>query len=347
MRAAVFYGPGNIGIDEVPDPDPRPDDVVVEVAACGICGSDISSWRTGASVTPGQIMGHEIGGTVVSAPESSGLLEGDVVAVRPLLPCGECRQCLSGEIQVCENTLSRSIGYGLPGGFAPIVVVPGGRSGSSLFVLPKGSDPRHGALAEPLGVSLRGVRAAEVSSGDAVVVFGLGQIGLGSVLLSKLAGAEVVIGVDPSPMRRAAARECGADQVLDPLDQDVTSAVREFTGPGPYGLGAAADAAIEASGVPSAFASAVKSLRPGGRLSLVAHSKEPFSVKSGRIVEKELTVRGSFAYKNEMANVVAMLAAGDIPIDHFVSHTLPLSKISEAFGIQSDAATSLKVLMLP
>jgi threonine dehydrogenase-like Zn-dependent dehydrogenase len=347
MKAAVFHAPGDVSIEEVPDPVPGPADVLVQVAACGICGSDLASWKTGASVTPGQIMGHEIGGTVISAPGSSGLVAGDAVAVRPLLACGTCKQCIRGEIQVCENTLNRSIGYGLPGGFAPLVAVPGGRAGSSLIVLPTGTDPRHGAFVEPLGVSLRGVRAAEVADGDTVIVFGLGQIGLGAVVLARLAGAEVVIGVDPSPMRRAAARELGATQAIDPLGQDVTAAVREITGPGPYGLGAAADAAIEASGVPSAFTAAVKSLRPGGRLSLVAHSKEPFAVKSGRIVEKELTVRGSFGYKNEMSDVVELMAAGDIPIDQFISHTMPLSSISEAFGIQSDAATSLKVLMLP
>jgi (R,R)-butanediol dehydrogenase/meso-butanediol dehydrogenase/diacetyl reductase len=347
MKAAVFHAPGDIRIEEVADPAPGPEDVLIDVAACGICGSDLASWRSGASVTPGQVMGHEIGGTVVSAPAGSGLAVGDAVAVRPLLPCGTCRQCLSGEIQVCENTLNASIGYGLPGGFAPLVLVPGGRAGSSVIVLPAGTEPRHGAVVEPLAVSLRGVRAAEVTTGDIVIVFGLGQIGLGAVLLARLAGAEVVVGVDPSPRRRSAARELGASLVIDPLDQDVTAAVRELTGPGPYGLGAAADAAIEASGIPSAFTAAVKSLRPGGRLSLVAHSKEPFAVKSGRIVEKELTVRGSFGYKSEMSEVVDFMAAGRIPIDLFISHALPLAAISEAFGIQSDAATSLKVLMLP
>jgi threonine dehydrogenase-like Zn-dependent dehydrogenase len=347
MKAAVFYAPGDIRVEEVPDPIPGPEDVLVEVSACGICGSDLASWKSGASVTSGQVMGHEIGGTVVTAPDGSGLTVGDAVAVRPLLPCGTCKQCRSGEIQVCENTLTRSIGYGIPGGFAPLVSVPGGRADSSVIVLPAGTDPRHGALVEPLAVSMRGVRAAEVGPGDIVIVFGLGQIGLGSVLLAKLAGAEVVVGVDPSPRRRAAAHELGAALVIDPGDLDVTAAVRTLTGSGPYGLGAAADAAIEASGIPSAFTAAVKSLRPGGRLSLVAHSKEAFAVKSGRIVEKELTVRGSFGYKNEMLDVVEHMAAGRIPMNLFVSHTMPLTSIPEAFGIQSDAATSLKVLMLP
>lgn len=347
MRAAVYHAPGDIRVEDVPEPRPGPNDVLVQVAACGICGSDLSSWKSGANVAAGQVMGHEIGGTVLVAPPGSGVSEGDVVAVRPLLPCGECAQCRRGAIEVCERTLDRSIGYGLQGGFAPLLVVPYGRAGESILVLPPGVDPQFGAFVEPLAVSLRGVKAAEVSTGDVALVFGLGQIGLGAVLLARLAGARTIVAVDPSPLRRSAARDLGADITVDPLADDVTGVVREVTGPGPYGLGASADCAIEASGVPTSFTSAVKSLRPGGRLSLIAHSKEPFAVKSGRIVEKELTVRGSFGYRDEMVEVVEVIASGAVPLERFVSHTLPLESIHEAFGIQSDAATSLKVLMLP
>lgn len=347
MKAAVFHGPGDVGVEDLPDPEPGERDVLVEVAACGICGSDVDSWRTGASVSPGQVMGHEIGGTVLRAPSDSGVQAGDVVALRPLLACGECPQCLRGQIQVCEFSLGRGLGYGLPGGFAERVLVPNGRAGSSLIVLPAGTDPRFGALVEPLAVSLRGVRQAAVTAGDVVIVFGLGQIGMGAALLAGLAGAATVIGVDPSPLRRATAHDLGVDVTVDPLMEDVTAAVREITGPGPYGLGAAADCAIEAAGAPSSFASAIKSLRPSGTLSLIAHSKEPFTFKSGRVVEKELTIRGSFGYDDEMSVVGDLVRDGVIPMEAFISHVMPLTSIREAFGIQSDAATSLKVLMQP
>ena len=347
MRAAVFHAPGDIRVEDVEEPAAGPEDVVIDVAACGICGSDLESWRSGASVQPGQVMGHEIGGTVRRAPESSGLAPGDIVAVRPLLPCGECRQCARGEIQLCERTLLASIGYGLPGGFASTVVVPRGVAGLSVIPLPAGADAVAAALVEPLAVSLRGVRAAEVAPGDVVVVFGLGQIGLGAVALSAHAGASCIVAVDPSARRRSAAKALGAHVVVDPMSEDVAGQVREVTGPGAYGLGAAADAAIDASGIPSSFTSAVKSLRPGGRLSLIAHSKEPFAVKSGRIVEKELTIRGSFGYRHEMPEVAELLATGALDHTAFVSHEFPLSEVHQAFEAQADAATSLKVLMKP
>jgi len=347
MKAGVYRDLGQLEYADVPDPVNEPGDILVQVAACGVCGSDLESLRHGSNVSAGQVMGHEIGGRLLDAGGVEGLAAGDVVAVRPLLACGQCPSCRRGQVQLCEHSLERGLGYGLPGGFAELLRVPSGRRGVNVFVLPPGSDPTLAALVEPLAVSLRGVKHAEVGVGDVVVVFGLGQIGLGALIMARLLGAGHVVGIDPSPMRREAALRLGAAVVVDPMVTKVDHAVRELTGPGAHDLGAAADAAVECSGVPSSFTAAVKSLRPGGRLSLVAHSREPFAVKSGRIVEKEIRVQGSFAYRDEMQEVTDLIHEGSVDLAAFVSHRMSLSEVDRAFTVQADAATSLKVLVEP
>lgn len=347
MRAGVFHEIGRVGAIDVPEPELGPGDALVEVAACGVCGSDLESWRHGSNVTAGQVMGHEIGGTVLEADPDSGLQAGMVVALRPLLACGECPQCVRGRAQLCERSLVEGLGYGLPGGFAERVRVPRAVAGQNVVVLPDGLDPTLAALVEPLAVSLRGAKHAQVTGGDVVLVTGLGQIGLGAVAMAKALGATTIVAVDPSAKRREVAFQVGATHVVNPLETKADLVVREITGPGPYGLGAAADAAIECSGVPSSFTTAVKALRPQGRLSLVAHSVEPFAVKSGRIVEKELTVQGSFGYDDEMQQVADLMADGRVDPAVFVSHRVSLDDIDQAFVQQADAANSVKVLVQP
>jgi threonine dehydrogenase-like Zn-dependent dehydrogenase len=348
MRAARWLDSERLEVFEADEPVLISDrDVIVGVAACGVCGSDLESWRHGSNVSPGTVMGHELGGTVLAAGSASEVRVGAVVAVRPLRACGSCPQCERGQQQLCERSLEQGLGYGLPGGFAQRVRVPDAVLGRDILLLPDSLDPALGALVEPLAVSLRGVDRAQVAPGDVVVVMGLGQIGLGAVAMAVARGAAHVIGVDPSARRREAAGRLGASTVVDPLEEKVDVVVRGITGPGAYGLGAAADVVIECSGVPSSFSAGVKSLRPGGRVALIAHSREPFTIKSGRLVEKEVTVFGSFAYDDEMQQVADLIAAGSIDLPAFVSHRMSLNDIEAAFRSQADAATSLKVLVQP
>jgi (R,R)-butanediol dehydrogenase/meso-butanediol dehydrogenase/diacetyl reductase len=348
MRAARWVAHGVLEVIDIPEPElVGSRDVIVEVAACGVCGSDLESWRHGSNVTAGTVMGHEFGGRVVGVGRDAEVGVGAIVAVRPLRSCGECAQCRRGQQQLCERSLEQGLGYGLPGGFAERVRVPDAVLGRDVVVLPDALDASLGALVEPLAVSLRGVTRAEVGDGDVVVVMGLGQIGLGAVAMAIAQGAAHVVGVDPSARRRQAAVALGARTVVDPIESKVDVEVRAVTGPGAYGLGAAADAVIECSGQPTSFAAGVKSLRPAGRMALIAHSREPFAIKSGRLVEKEITVVGSFAYDDEMREVADLVARNGLDLGAFVSHRIPLSDIDEAFRSQADAATSLKVLVQP
>lgn len=345
MRAAVFQEPGRIVPEGVADPVMADGQLRLDVAACGICGSDLESWRTGAYTSPGSILGHELVGTVAEGGEAIGLRAGEAVVVRPLTPCRTCRFCHRGDWQLCAASLTGGIGYGIPGGFAEQVVVPDPVLGLTVFRWPDTLRIEDGALVEPLAVGLHALHRARLAVGDVAVVVGLGPIGLGIVALAVAHGAQQVIGIDPSPLRRDAAVRLGATMAADPADG--VEAVRQVTGAGSHGLGAAADVALECSGVPSAFAQAVKTLGPGGRLALVAHSREPVGVKSGRIIEKELDVVGAFAYRDEIPEVIDLMASGRLSTTGLVSHRLGLDDAEGAFEVQADPTASLKVLFVP
>src|SRR5664279_5657913 len=151
MRAAVFNGPRNLKVEEVANPVCEPVDVVVRVGASGVCGTDLHSYQHGAFVRPGQIMGHEFAGTVVSVgTDVDGLAEGDRVAVMPLASCGRCLRCVAGSPHLCDKGVTATIGYGLPGSFAEYVRVPQAMLDRNVFRLPATMTMAEGALVEPL-----------------------------------------------------------------------------------------------------------------------------------------------------------------------------------------------------
>lgn len=347
MRAAQWVEPDRLDIGETPDPRPTDGQAVVEVSTCGICGSDLSSFKGGLGTRPGQVLGHEFAGRVIAAPGVAGLAEGERVTVRPLTPCGRCDRCRAGDLHLCEAGRGQDIGYGAPGAFADRVLVPRAVVGETVFKLPDAVSDRAGALVEPLAVALRATRLAEPEPGDVAVVFGLGVIGLGAVHWLKGAGAGAVVAADPSPLRRERARELGADVVVDPLAGSVVDAVAEITGPGLYGRGARADRVLECSGAAAAFGDAIRVARSGATLVIAALYKQKVELRPDRLVEKELTVRGSFGYRDEFPVVIDELRRGGLDAERLISHTFPLDRIHEAFAVQADANRSLKVTVSP
>ena len=347
MRAAQWVEPERLDLAEIDDPVPADGQALVQVSECGICGSDLSSYKGGLGTRPGQVLGHEFSGTVIAAPGVDGLSDGDRVTVRPLTPCGECDRCLAGDVHLCEAGRGLDIGYGVSGAFADRVLVPRARLGQTVFKLPDAVSDRAGALVEPLAVALRASRLGEPKPGDVAVVFGLGIIGLGAVHWLKSMGASTVIAADPSELRRERARALGADVVVDPVSASTVEAVAAITGPGLYGAGARADVVLECSGAPPAFADAIRVARSGATLVIAALYKSKVEFRPDRLVEKELTVRGSFAYRDEFPEVIAELERGGLDADKLISHTFPLEQIQEAFAVQLDAATSVKVTVSP
>ncbi|MEA2312748.1 MAG: (R,R)-butanediol dehydrogenase / meso-butanediol dehydrogenase / diacetyl reductase [Solirubrobacteraceae bacterium] len=347
MRAAQWVEPERLDLAEVDEPEPVDGQALVRVSECGICGSDLSSFKGGLGTRPGQVLGHEFSGTVLAAPGVEGLTGGERVTVRPLTPCGHCDRCLAGDVHLCEAGRGLDIGYGVSGAFADRVLVPRALLGQTIFKLPDAVSDRAGALVEPLAVALHATRLGEPEAGDVAVVFGLGIIGLGAVHWLKTMGASTVIAADPSELRRERARALGADVVVDPTSGSMVAAVAEITGPGLYGAGARADVVLECSGAAPAFTDAIRVARSGASLVIAALYKSKVELRPDRLVEKELTVRGSFAYKDEFSEVIAELERGAIDADALISHTFPLERIQEAFAIQADAAQSVKVTVTP
>jgi threonine dehydrogenase-like Zn-dependent dehydrogenase len=179
------------------------------------------------------------------------------------------------------------------------------------------------------------------------VVLGLGSIGVNTVQMLRALGAGRVVGVDVSPARLQIAGELGADVLVDAREQDPLEAVRELTGEGAYGVGARADVVVEASGVPAVLAQAVSMTRAGGRLRIAALYEGTVALDVNQIVQKEMSVSGTFAYRGEFREVLSLLEQGRVQAAPIVTHTFPLNRIEDAFRAQLDKDTSVKVQVAP
>src|ERR687886_788037 len=171
MKAAVFKGVQDIRVEDVPEPEAGPRDVVVQVNACGICGSDLHTYLHGSFVQPGQVMGHEFSGRVVEAgPEVAGLQVGDRVTAIPIVPCGKCARCAEGRYNLCENAWTSGLAYGRPGAFAERIRIPGAVVGENIFVLGDDVSDEEGATVEPLAVAVHAVNLVERVEGATALV---------------------------------------------------------------------------------------------------------------------------------------------------------------------------------
>jgi (R,R)-butanediol dehydrogenase / meso-butanediol dehydrogenase / diacetyl reductase len=347
MRAAEWDAKKRLRLVDLPEPVAAPGEVVIEVAHCGICGSDLHAYHSGFLVEPGNVPGHEFAGRVVEAPGVEGLVAGQRVTVRPLLPCRRCAACRAGEIQLCEVGTGKSIGYGHRGAFAERILVPEAVVGEIVFPLPDAIDDRAAALIEPLAVGLHAVHQAAPATGATALVLGAGPIGLGVIAFLRRAGVGALFVSDPSSRRREAAAGFGADHLIDPRVEKPVAAVAAITGPGAYGRGARADVVFDCAGVGPALADAMSCVRSGGTVVFCAMYGEKVDFRPDIVTMKEITLRGAMGYKDEFGEVIEALAAGAIDANAMISHDLSLSEIEEAFRIQSDPEASLKVLVTP
>ncbi|MCF7548793.1 2,3-butanediol dehydrogenase [Pseudonocardia sp. WMMC193] len=328
MRAARFHGPGDIRIDEMPDPQVGPGQVEIAVDWCGICGTDLHEYLEGPIFIPPKgephpltgvelpvVLGHEFAGVVAAVGAGvSGVSEGDRVAVEPYWVCGTCVACRSGRYNVC-----RSLGFvglaGDQGGFAERCVV------DQRWVHPLGDLPTDlGALVEPLAVGYHAVRLSGMRPGGTAVVYGAGPIGLVTTAALKAAGAGRVIVVEPAAARKAKAGPAGADVVIDPVTDDAPAAVLDLTGGG-------ADVAFECAGIDAVLASAIGSVRPGGTVCNVAIWGHVPSVAVNDLVMSEVNLIGSLAYCDDHPSVIELLQSGRVDAAQFISGRIGLDDL--------------------
>jgi (R,R)-butanediol dehydrogenase/meso-butanediol dehydrogenase/diacetyl reductase len=345
MKAAVLRGPRALQVETAPDPKAGPGDVIVEIAYCGICGSDVHAYASGALFPAGTVMGHEATGTVVEVGRDvEAYRPGDRVVIFGSTPCGACPACRRGEAHYCLNGLERTMGCSLdvPGAFAETVWLP--QPEETLLPLPAGLSLQAGTLTDPVATALRAVRGSRVRPGDMVMVLGAGPIGLMAVQLLKLGGASRLIVSEPSSPRAELARRLGADVVLNPLgDEPMAGRVLELTG----GLGP--DIVYECSGTPAAFRQSIELVRPGGQVLAVGVIEGETAVEPLEIVFKEIDLRGSFAFSRyEFELALRMLARGSIQTEPLISDVIALDDIRER-GFERLLSTPrvVKILVQP
>jgi alcohol dehydrogenase len=344
MKALVYGGPGQRSWTDAPDPHLLdPEDLVVQVDAVTICGTDLHILKGDVpEVTPGRILGHEAVGTVLQAgPGVRSVSVGDRVLVSCITSCGRCRYCREGRYGQCLGGGGWVLGHTIDGVQAEQVRVPFGDT--SVHRLPDDiSNDDAVMLADILPTSYEvGVLAGQVRPGDTVVVVGAGPIGLAAVLTARLFSPSHIVVVDPAPARRDLAAKLGADVVLDPTVEDVLGTVQSLTD----GLGA--DVAVEAVGVPATFESCVELVRPGGHVANVGVHGSPATLHLERAWIRDLTITTGLVDTSSTPLLLRLLAERAIDVGDLVTHRFGLHEMAAAYDVFERPAETgaVKVLL--
>ena len=331
MKAAVWHTAKDVQVEQRAEPGPPgPDEALVEVAYCGICGTDLHEYVDGPHFIPHDqagaaapaILGHEFCGTVLAVGGPGGRVKpGDRVAVHPAQYCQQCRYCQSGMVQLCNQASWLGLG-GAWGGLAQRAVV----KQYQCFLLPESVSFEQGALVEPAAVTRQGVSRGGVQPGDVVLVTGGGPIGQLAALNARAAGAREVYLSEVVPVRRElAARNAEPDRVFDPARENVPELVRALTG------GDGVDVAIEAAGNERALHDALAATRKDGTVVQIAIHGRPVSLHPA--LELTIPARrliGSLGYTpRDYEHVIGLMAAGKLPAERLITSVIPLEDLIE------------------
>ena len=329
MKAVVLTADRpRLEVAELPDPAPGDGEAVVRVTGCGICGSDLHS--ASAMGAPGTVLGHEIAGEVVALGRGvENVKTGDVVAVRPVSGCNECRYCKAGRPDHCASFAL--IGMQRPGGFAEYAVAVG----KELFALPAAVKPEDHALVEPFAVARRALRRGALSAGESVIVLGAGPIGLALVHWARALGAGRIVVSDPLDARRDLARALGADDAVHPDE------IRGVAGDG-------APLVVECTGSKSLIDQAMQLAAVDGRVAVVGMCIANDTIFPWWGLHKELDVRFSIYYgRDDFTDTIDAFASGALAPVGLVTETIGLDAVPERFARLAATADAGKVVITP
>jgi L-iditol 2-dehydrogenase len=314
MKAMLLSEYKKLEIVELPKPEISPNDLLVQVKACGICGSDIHGWdgSTGRRQPP-IVMGHEAAGIVVEVGTAvSGFKNGDRVTFDSTVSCGQCHYCKRGSINLCENRQVLGVScdeFRRNGAFAEYVVVPH----RICYALPDNLSFEHAALIEAVSIAVHAANRTPVQLGDTCVVVGSGMIGLLVVQAIRLAGCSRVIAVDLEDNKLALAKQFGADVLLNPRQCNVVEEVLRIT------AGRGADSAIEVVGAAPTVNTAIDCTRRGGSICLVGNLSPKVEMPLQKLVTRELSVYGSCASNGEIPQCIDLLSRGLIKVQPLIT----------------------------
>ena len=342
MHAALIVGKGLVELREFPDPVPPDAGVVVDIALCGICGTDVHAYQSGRAYNPA-ICGHEWTGTISAVgPDVRSFSEGDRVVVGAAPACGSCAACRAGQADRCQVAFVSALGRDAlappHGGFAKRLAV----AASRIVKAHPGLNDVQLAQVEPATVAFHAVRASGLRLGDVAVVQGAGPIGLSTLQWVRAGGASRVIVIEPSPLRRQLALDVGAHDAVEPGDS-ARQLIQELT----HGLGA--DIVYECVGRPFAVQAAVDLARRGGSMCLIGLADEDAAITPSSWLIKEIAVTASLAYFHEEFEMsMAMIADGRVRVEPLHTSTVSLDGLDAALAdLASGNSLQTKVLVDP
>ncbi|MFB6638605.1 zinc-dependent alcohol dehydrogenase family protein [Streptomyces chartreusis] len=330
MKAAVIEAPGKVTVTTVPDPTPGPREVVVDVAACGLCGTDLHILQGEFAPTLPVVPGHEFAGEVVGlGSEVTELALGDRVAVDPSLYCHECRYCRVGRNNLCDRW--QAIGVTVAGGAAEYAVAPV----ANCVRLPDHVDVQDAALIEPLSCAVRGYDVLNSRLGSHVLIYGSGTMGLMMLELAKRTGAASVDVVDVNPERLTTAEKLGCSQVGLSADELRRS-------------GGGWDVVVDATGNAAAIQDGLERVAKAGTFLQfgVSDYATKATISPYRIYNQEITITGSMAVLHSYERAAELFATGVLDPQVFISHRLPLTEYPQALE-QFAAGQGRKIVVLP
>ena len=342
MKAAVFYGSHQpLRIEDVPLPEISSGEVLVKVAACGICHTDLHYLDHDVPTfkKPPMILGHEPSGHIAAvAGDVKGVKEGDRVLLPAVYACGTCSFCRTGRENICNTMIM--FGNNVDGAYAEYVKAPA----KDVFHLPDEIPLEEGSIiADAVSTPYHAVKnRAEVRPGDTVVVYGCGGVGVNVVQIAAASGG-TVIAVDTSDAKLEWARKLGATYCINPNNEEnVAKSIRKMTGGG-------ADIAIEAIGNPKTMEAAFNTLRKGGRLVVVGYTNEAVTLAASKIMYFEMEVRGSLGCRPvDYPRIIEMVRIGKIRVKELVTHRFPLDEIEQAFDLlRTHDETALRSIVIP
>jgi alcohol dehydrogenase len=347
MRALVFRGPNQIGIESVPIPKPGYGEVIIRVTLTTICGTDVHILKGEYPVKPGLVIGHEPVGVIYEiGPGVKDYSVGARVLVGAITPCGQCEYCLSGKLSQCGGAIGGwKFGNTINGAQAEYLLVP--HAQANLATIPDDlTDEQVILLSDIASTGFSASESADVRLGDSVAIFAQGPIGLCATVGARLKGAGLVIVVESDPVRIAMSKRMGADVVIDYRQQDISDEVRRLTG------GRGVDVAIEALGTSQTFEGALKVLRPGGTLSsLGVYSGklsiplEPFAAGLG---DHKIITTLCPGGKERMRRLMELVRHGRVDLRPLLTHTFTLDEITKAYDLFANRKEGvLKVAIRP
>ncbi|KAL0078672.1 chaperonin 10-like protein [Phycomyces blakesleeanus] len=335
----------DLKIVELPIPIPEEGEVQIQVKATGICGSDIHLWKYGEigifPVTTPQLLGHESAGVVTAVGKGVDTLKvGDRVAVEAGIPCSKCDQCMSGRYHLCPTVIFKST----PphhGQLAKYITHPA----RWLYKIPDNVTYEQGALLEPLSVAISAIERVGVKFGRSLLITGAGPIGLIVLAVAKATGISPIMITDVQPSRLEYAKKMGADFVyqVDPKRKDVEIAreIRDIFG------GEGAEYSLECTGVESSFRTAIMATKDAGVCCLVGVGKNDQLLPVNNFAMREVDIRGLFRYHHTYPRAIALMASGNLKIDHLITHRFDFKDALKAFDTTADYSTgAIKVQIL-